>query len=75
MGASAIVTSSDDLTLLPWTTARAALADRQVRVRVLTPPYRAAGVGTLRCLRILPLHGAQDGAWELILGYERYDRL
>ena len=75
MASSAIPTSSDDLTLLPWTTARAALADRPLRLRVLTPPYRAVGVGALRCLRILPLHGAQDGAWEMILGYERYDRI
>jgi hypothetical protein len=64
-----------DLALLPWTAARAALADRPLRMRVLTPPYPALGLGTLRCLRVKPLAGAGDGAWELIAGYDGYERL
>jgi hypothetical protein len=66
---------TSDLIMLPWTSARAALADRVVRLRVLTPPYPALGVGTLRCLRIVPLQGRHDGAWELTVGYDRYERL
>lgn len=66
--------NSEDLVLLPWTAARAALADVPVRLRVLTPPYAAVGVGVLRALRIRPLDGPDDGAWELIAGYEGYER-
>jgi hypothetical protein len=32
-------------------------------------------LGTLRCLRVKPLAGAGDGAWELIAGYDGYERL
>ena len=65
----------EDLTMLPWSSARAALADRPVRLRVLVPPYPAVGVGTLRCLRVVPLSGAHDGAWELTAGYDGYEKL
>ena len=64
----------EDLVMLPWTSALAALADRPVRLRLLTPPYPCVGVGTLRTLRVAPLGGALDGAWELVAGYERYER-
>jgi hypothetical protein len=66
---------SEDLTLLPWVRARAALADRPLRFRVLAPPYPAIGLGTLRCLRVRPLDGAGDGAFELTAGYEGYERI
>jgi hypothetical protein len=65
----------DDLALLPWTQARVALADRPLRFRVLTPPYPAVGIGTLRALRVIALAGEHDGAWELLAGYEGYDKL
>jgi hypothetical protein len=61
--------------MLPWRRALAALGDRPVRFRVLVPPYPAAGVGALRALRIAALAGAHDGAWELLAGYEGYERL
>lgn len=68
------MTSVEALVMLPWTRARAALADRPLRLRVLTPPYPALGVGTLRALRAIPLDGPDDGAWELTVGYDGYER-
>jgi hypothetical protein len=70
-----MVQNLDELTLLPWTQARAALGDRPLRFRVLTPPYPAVGIGTLRALRVVALTGEHDGAWELLAGYEGYDKL
>jgi len=67
--------NDDDLVLLPWCRARAALGDRPLRFRVLVPPYPAAGVGMLRALRVSALSGEHDGAWELLAGYEGYERL
>lgn len=64
----------DDLVMLPVTEAVAALAPRPLRLRVLTPPYPALGVGTLRALRVLPLDGPFDGAWEITAGYDGYVR-
>ncbi len=65
----------DDLVMLPWTRARAALAHHPLRVRVLTPPYAVVGLGSLRLLRVLALEGAHDGAYELTCGYDGYDKL
>ncbi len=61
--------------MLPWTQARAALVEHPLRLRVLVPPYPAAGVGTLRLLRVAGLSGAHDGALELTCGYDGYERL
>jgi hypothetical protein len=69
------LSSVDDLIMMPWTQARAALADHALRLRVLAPPYPAAGVGALRLLRVRGLAGEHDGAFELTCGYERYERL
>ncbi len=74
-GGSAAGVAVEDLVMLPWTSARAALADRPLRLRVLTPPYHAVGLGTLRLLRVLALGGAHDGAFELTCGYDGYERL
>ena len=68
------MTSVDDLVMLPWTDARAALAGRKLRLRMLVPPYAALGVGALRCLRVIPLPAADDGGWELTVGYDGYER-
>ena len=65
----------DDLVMLPWTRARAALAEHPLRLRVLAPPYGVVGLGTLRLLRVLALEGAHDGAFELTCGYDGYDKL
>jgi len=59
------------LTLMPEVTARAALAGRQLVLRVLAPPYPALGIGTLRVLRV----SERDGLSEVVAGYERYERL
>jgi hypothetical protein len=67
--------NADDLVLSPWLDAVRALDDRPLRFRVLTPPYPAIGVGTLRALRVAALSGEHDGAWELVAGYEGYERL
>ena len=65
----------EELTMLPWTTARAALVDLPLRFRILAPPYPALGVGVLRALLVRPLGGLDDGAFELIAGYEGYERI
>ena len=74
-GTGILVVSSEDLVMMPWVAARRALGDRPLRFRLLAPPYAALGVGTLRALRIEPLAGEHDGAWELVAGYDRYERL
>ena len=51
------------------------LGDRPLRFRVLSPPYAAIGVGTLRALRVAALTGEHDGAWELLAGYDGYERI
>ena len=67
--------NSEDLVLLPWVEARRALGRRPLRFRLLTPPYAAIGVGTLRALRVAALSGEHDGAWELLAGYDGYERI
>jgi hypothetical protein len=67
--------NSEDLVLLPWVAARRALGDRALRFRVLSPPYAAVGLGVLRALRVTALSGEHDGAWELVAGYEGYEKL
>jgi hypothetical protein len=67
--------NTEDLALLPWLEARRALGGRALRFRVLTPPYAALGVGTLRALRVVALSGEHDGAWELLAGYDGYERI
>jgi hypothetical protein len=48
-----------------------ARATRRVIVEVLTPPYDAAGVGTLRVVRVL----VEGDRLELTAAYEGYARL
>ena len=66
---------SEELALLPWVAARRVLSDRPLRFRVLVPPYAAVGTGTLRALRVSALSGEHDGAWELLAGYDGYERI
>ena len=65
----------EDVAMLPWLEAVRVLGDRPLRFRVLSPPYAAVGVGVLRALRVRALGGEHDGAWELVAGYERYERI
>ena len=65
----------EDVAMLPWRAALRVLGDRSVRFRVLTPPYAAVGVGALRALRVRALAGEHDGAWELVAGYDGYERV
>jgi hypothetical protein len=74
-GTGICVLSSEDIVMMPWVAARRSLGDRPLRFRLLAPPYPAVGIGTLRALRVEPLTGANDGAWELVAGYDRYERL
>jgi len=67
--------SLEDLVMLPWVAARRALVDRPLRFRLLAPPYPALGVGALRTLRVRALAGEHDGAWEILTGYEGYERI
>ena len=65
----------EDITMQPWRAALRMLGDRAVRFRVLSPPYAAVGVGVLRALRVRALVGEHDGAWELVAGYDGYERI
>ncbi|MEA2687570.1 MAG: hypothetical protein QOD51_177 [Candidatus Eremiobacteraeota bacterium] len=67
--------TAEDLVLLPWVAARRALGDRPLRFRLLAPPYGVIGLGALRALRVTALAGEHDGAWELVAGYEGYDKI
>ncbi|HEX3466519.1 MAG TPA: hypothetical protein VHT05_00295 [Candidatus Elarobacter sp.] len=67
--------TQEDVVMMPWVAARRLLGDRPLRFRLLTPPYAALGVGALRVLRVEPLAGEHDGAWELVAGYDRYERI
>jgi hypothetical protein len=69
------VLSLEDIAMLPWRDAIRVLGERAVRFRVLTPPYAALGVGVLRALRVRALAGEHDGAWELVAGYDGYERI
>jgi hypothetical protein len=70
-----LVPNADELVMLPWLQVVAALGGLSVRFRVLRPPYAAVGVGALRALRVQPLRGEFDGAFELIAGYDGYERI
>jgi hypothetical protein len=61
-----------DLVLLPWIEARGILGNQPIALRVLTPPYPAAGGGTLRVLRV---RERTDEPLDVICGYERYKRI
>ena len=67
--------SLEDVAMLPWREALRVLGDRALRFRVLSPPYAAVGVGVLRALRVRALGGEHDGAWELVAGYDGYERI
>jgi len=67
--------TSEDLVMVPWVQARRALGERALRFRVLTPPYGVIGLGMLRALRVTALGGEHDGAWELLAGYDGYDKI
>ncbi len=59
------------LVLLPEHDVRVLLRERTLFWRLLRPPYPALGVGALRLLRL-----REDAAGtELVVGYERYERL
>jgi hypothetical protein len=60
------------LTMLPEVQARRMLAGAPLTLTVLQPPYPALGVGTLRVLR---LRERADAALELMVGYDKYERL
>jgi hypothetical protein len=70
-----IPVNPEDVVMMPWLEAVRALGDRELRFRVLRPPYAVAGLGTLRALRVVAMTGEHDGAWELTAGYDGYDKL
>ena len=59
------------LTLLPEVEARAALAGRDLALRILRPPYAALGTGSLRVLRVRDC----GDRTEIVAGYDGYERL
>jgi hypothetical protein len=59
------------LGLLPEVDARALLAGKPLRFRLLRPPYPAIGTGVLRALRVAEVAGAM----ELVAGYDGYERI
>lgn len=62
---------SGDLALTVEAEARAALAGRNVVLRMLTPPYPALGLGRLRVLRVQE----RGGITEMLCSYEGYTRI
>lgn len=62
---------SADLVLVPEVEARALLADRNVSLRLLLPPYPAIGLGKLRVLRVKE----RGDVTELLCSYEGYERI
>jgi hypothetical protein len=59
------------LALLPEVEARRSLVGRELRFRLLGPPFAALGVGILRVLRV----AEREEYTEITAGYERYERL
>ncbi len=57
--------------MLPEVDARALLANRNLALRILRPPYAAVGVGALRVLRVIE----REGRTEIVAGYDGYERL
>jgi hypothetical protein len=57
--------------MLPEVDARALLANRNLALRILRPPYAAVGVGALRVLRVIE----REGRTEIVVGYDGYERL
>ncbi len=62
---------SSDLVLVPEVEARAQLADRNIALRLLLPPYPAIGLGKLRVLRVKE----RADVTELLCSYEGYERI
>lgn len=62
---------SSDLVLVPEVEARAQLANRNVALRLLLPPYPAVGLGKLRVLRVKE----RGDVTELLCSYEGYERI
>jgi hypothetical protein len=60
----------DELVLVPWEIARAALGERAHVMHVLEPPYPAEGEGVLRVLRVRD----DGGPLDVTCGFERYRR-
>jgi hypothetical protein len=61
----------DELPMTALVAARAILAGRAMRLRMLLPPYAALGCGELRALRV----SEQGESLEIVAGYESYERL
>lgn len=57
--------------LMPEVEARRALRSRRLRIRLLAPYGSWLGCGALRVLRV---KAGDDGADELTVGYESYER-
>ena len=62
---------TSDLVLTPEPLARAALAGRTLSLRLLTPPYPALGLGTLRLVRLQE----RGEVTEMLCSYEGYTRI
>ena len=63
----------EELTLLPEASARRMLAGTHaLELHVLRPPFAAAGVGSLRVLRVKETAG---GTLAIVAGYDNYERL
>jgi hypothetical protein len=61
----------DELPMTALVEARAMLAGRAMRLRMLLPPYPALGCGVLRALRV----SEQGDMLEIVAGYETYERV
>lgn len=61
----------DQVSMMPEVQARRLLHDAPIDLSILTPPYAALGCGRLRVLRVRE----SAGRYEVIAGYESYERL
>jgi hypothetical protein len=61
----------EELLLVPYTRAIELLKGRDVRLRVITPPYPALGIGPLRVVRVVD----EGTTVELEATYDDFERL
>jgi hypothetical protein len=68
---AALGVRQEELLLMPYTSAIEKLNGRDVRLRVVSPPYPALGRGTLRVVRV-----AEEGdTVKLDVSYDDYERI
>lgn len=65
----------EDLVMMPEVDARRVLSGRALSFVLLAPVSPSLGVGRLRVLRVKPSASDEDAGFELVCGYESYERI